>query len=45
MGDGNNFFPLSYSKRTGLPSLSNCNESTFDGDEEGNLFHPEQHPD
>jgi alcohol dehydrogenase (cytochrome c) len=33
MGGGNNFFPPSYSKRTQLlyiPSLSNCNESTFD---------------
>ena len=33
MGGGNNFFPPSYSKRTGLlyiPSLSSCNESTFD---------------
>ena len=33
MGGGNNFFPPSYSKKTGLlyiPSLSNCNESTFD---------------
>ena len=33
MGGGNNFFPPSYSKKTGLlyiPSLSSCNESTFD---------------
>jgi alcohol dehydrogenase (cytochrome c) len=33
MGGGNNFFPPSYSKKTQLlyiPSLSNCNESTFD---------------
>jgi alcohol dehydrogenase (cytochrome c) len=33
MGGGNNFFPPSYSKKTRLlyiPSLSNCNESTFD---------------
>ena len=33
MGGGNNFFPPSYSKKTGflyIPSLSSCNESTFD---------------
>jgi alcohol dehydrogenase (cytochrome c) len=33
MGGGNNFYPPSYSRKTGLlyiPSLSNCNESTLD---------------
>jgi alcohol dehydrogenase (cytochrome c) len=33
IGGGNNFFPPSYSRKTGLlyiPSLSNCNESTLD---------------